>query len=320
MEPLEPLPVIRPMLATPGPLPGVGEEAEWAFETKWDGARCVVAVAGDGSLRLSTRAGDDVTARYPELAEFGRLLGGRAAVLDGEVVALADGRPDFGLLQRRLGVVNPRRAAQLAVRYPVHLVLFDVMHLDGRPLLALPYRDRRSLLSGLGLVGPHSSVPGYAVGHGQRAWDITLRAGFEGLVAKRLLSPYTPGIRSDQWRKIKHTPAQDVLIGGWTEGRGGIAGLPGAVLAGVEVPEGLRYVGSVGSGFSALERHDLARLLAVIPRDTSPFVNPVDLPAHWVEPRLVAEITMAGWTAAGRLRSPVWHRLRSDLTRDELGG
>lgn len=77
MEPLEPLPVIRPMLATPGPLPGVGEEAEWAFETKWDGARCVVAVAHDGSPRLSTRAGDDVTARYPELAELGRLLGGR---------------------------------------------------------------------------------------------------------------------------------------------------------------------------------------------------------------------------------------------------
>lgn len=308
-------PVIRPMLATVGPLPAGNEEAAWAFEAKWDGARCIVNTSGDGTIRLVTRAGNDATGTYPELAPLGEQLRGRTAVLDGEVVVLdARGRPDFGLLQRRMGVVNPRRTARLAMEYPVHLVLFDLMYLDGS-LLGSPYYERRSLLSGLGLRGPNWSAPGYVEGHGQQAWDASLQAGLEGVVAKRLTSAYLPGVRSPEWRKTKHLLTLDVIIGGWTEGHGGLAGLPGSVLAGVAEPAGLRYVGSVGSGLSDRERHELARYLEVIRLDRSPFLNPVDAAgAHWAEPRLVAEITLTGWTSAGRLRHPIWHRLRPDLT------
>ncbi|WP_328583878.1 non-homologous end-joining DNA ligase [Streptomyces sp. NBC_00370] len=314
--------LIRPMLAVPGPLPADDERAPdgsalWAYEVKWDGVRCVVEVASDAAVRLTTRAGNDATPRYPELASLGAQLGGRAAVLDGEVVVLdAKGRPDFGLLQRRMGVTNPRRAARLAVEYPVHLVLFDLMWLDGTSLLGRTYRERRAALAALGVSGPNWSAPGYIEGHGQEAWDATLRGGFEGVVAKRLSSRYTPGLRSPDWRKTKHLLTVDVIIGGWAEGRGGLAGLPGAVLVGLAEPEGLRYVGAVGSGMSERERHDLARYLGVIPRGGSPFANPVDVPApHWVEPRLVAEITISGWTSGRVVRQPVWHRLRPDLTR-----
>ncbi|WP_275462200.1 non-homologous end-joining DNA ligase [Streptomyces noursei] len=311
-----PYPVIRPMLAVPGPLPPEREQADWAFEAKWDGARCLVNAPGDGTVRLVTRAGNDATTTYPELGPLGQQLRGRPAVLDGEVVVLdPSGRPDFGLLQRRMGVLNPRRTARLAMELPAQLVLFDVMYLAG-PLVDAPYHARRAVLEGLGLAGPNWSVPGYLAGHGDRAWQAALGGGLEGVVAKRLSSPYLPGVRSPDWVKTKHVETLDVVIGGWTEGHGALGGLPGSVLAGVVEPGGLRFVGAVGSGLSDAERRELASYLGVIPLDRSPFVNPVDQTGvHWTEPRLVAEITFSGWTSVGRIRHPVWHRLRPDLTR-----
>ncbi|MFE7317925.1 non-homologous end-joining DNA ligase [Streptomyces sp. NPDC057555] len=311
-----PYPVIQPMLAALGPLPPEHEQASWAFEGKWDGARCIVNTPGDGTLRLVTRAGNDTTASYPELGPLGEQLRGRPAVLDGEVVVLdSAGRPDFGLLQRRMGVLNPRRTARLAMEFPVQLVLFDVMYLGGS-LLDVPYRERRAVLAGLGLAGPNWSVPGYVTGHGRQAWEAALQGGLEGVLAKRLSSPYLPGVRSPDWVKTKYQETLDVVIGGWLEGRGALGGLPGSVVVGVAEPAGLRFVGAVGSGLSDHERRELAHYLSVIPLDRSPFVNPVDLAGvHWAEPRLVAEIAFSGWTSAGRIRHPVWHRLRPDLTR-----
>lgn len=305
------------MLATPGPLPADGPDPQWAYEVKWDGVRCLAEAPGDGSLRLVTRAGNDATRTYPELTCLGDRLRGRPAVLDGEVVVLDEaGRPDFGLLQRRMNVADARRAGRLLADHPVHLVLFDVLHLDGRPLLDAPYEERRALLSGLELAAPEWSVPGHVVGQGDEVWETTLRNGLEGVVAKRLGSRYTPGVRSADWRKTKHVRTLDVVIGGWWEGRGGIAGLPGSVLAGIESADGVRYAGSVGSGLSDRERRELARYFEVLARDTSPFTGPVGVPgAHWVEPRLVAEVSHSGWTSQGRLRHPTWHRLRPDLTR-----
>ncbi|MEV0603208.1 non-homologous end-joining DNA ligase [Streptomyces sp. NPDC050315] len=313
-----PMPGWRPMLATPGPLPADGADPAWAYEVKWDGVRCLAHVPGDGSVRLVTRAGNDATRTYPELAALGAALRGRSAVLDGEVVVLdEEGRPDFGRLQRRMNVADARRTARLLTDHPVHLVLFDVLYLDGRPLLDAPYEERREALAGLELAAPEWSTPGYVVGKGAEVWETTLRNGLEGVLAKRLGSPYTPGIRSADWRKTKHVRTLDIVIGGWWEGRGGIAGLPGSVLAGIEEADGaLRYAGSVGSGLSDHERRELARYFEVLARDTSPFTGPVEVPgARWVEPRLVAEVGYSGWTAAGRLRHPTWHRLRPDLTR-----
>ncbi|MFG2479736.1 non-homologous end-joining DNA ligase [Streptomyces fagopyri] len=310
-------PSIAPMLAVPGPLPV--PDTDWAFEAKWDGARCILTATGDGAVRLASRAGNDVTMTYPELQALGSVLGGRGVVLDGEVVVLnASGRPDFGLLQRRMGVVNARRAARLALDSPAHLMIFDVMFLDGRALLDSSYAERREALSWLGLDGPHWSVPAYVHGQGAQVWDAVVREGLEGVVAKKLSSPYTPGVRSVHWRKTRRMETLDVIIGGWTQRSGAAEGVPGAVLVGLDGPAGLRYAGSVGSGMSEHEIAELSSYLAVITRSTSPFVDQADVAgAHWVEPRLVAEVTAAEWTTAGRLRHPVWQRLRPDLTRLE---
>ncbi|WP_399095851.1 non-homologous end-joining DNA ligase [Streptomyces sp. BBFR2] len=308
-------PVIAPMLATAGPLP-VPDDG-WAFEAKWDGVRCTLTVADDGTVRPVSRAGNELTATYPELLVPADGARGHTLVLDGEVVAPDPaGRPDFGLLQRRMGVTDARRAARLARRTPVRLVLFDVLYLDGRTLLAEPYRERRRVLSALELSGPAWSVPAALPGHSAEAWDAVVRAGLEGVVAKRLDSAYTPGVRSADWRKTKRVETLDVVIGGWTPGHGGLRGLPGAVLVGTDAPEGLRFAGAVGSGLSLRERRELAGYLEVLARTDPPFAGPVAVAgARWVEPRLIAEVTAASWTGAGRLRHPVWQRLRPDLTR-----
>jgi bifunctional non-homologous end joining protein LigD len=311
------LPEIEPMLATEAPLPGEGYDLDWGFEIQWDGARTVAYCAGDRAVRLMSGEGTDVTRTYPELAGIGEQHGQRQAVLDGEIVVLDDrGRPDGELLRQRMGVVNPRKVARLTMDAPVHLMLFDVMYLDGRSLLSTPYRERRMLLAGLDLAGPRWSTPEWTEGDMQRAWATSLRNGYEGIVAKRLSSDYQPGRRSPDWIKAKHIETHDVVIGGWVEGRGELRGLPGSLLVGVDAPDGLRFAGTVEYGLTAAERGELGEYLGALSRPDTPFADFVDVPgAQWVHPRLVAEVTVSGRTTTGRLRNPTWQRLRPDLTR-----
>ncbi len=314
------LPLIPPMLATPGRLPPAAQDARWAYETKQDGQRTVVYLPGDGTLRLRARSGEDITAAYPELQPLGGELGRLPAVLDGEVLALDDhGRADFQLLQSRMGLAHaPARAARMAARVPVHLVLFDVLHLE-QPLLTVRYADRRARLEALALDGPYWSTPGAVVGHGAEALRATREHGLEGVVCKRLDSVYEPGVRSRAWIKIRNMRAEDVLVGGWLPGKGRLTGLPGAVLVGQRSADGrLRYVGGVGTGWSGPERAELAALLRAAATDTCPFdpVPPVR-DAHWVLPRLVGEVSYSTRTRAGLLRQPSWLRLRPDLAPEE---
>ena len=180
---------IAPMLAVPGLLPtGPG----WGFEFKYDGVRAL-CYASSGLVRVLSRNGNDVTGTYPELAEAAPLPPGRRVILDGEIVALeaADG-PSFARLQQRIHVAQP--AATLLTAVPVVYYVFDLLHLDGQDLTGLPYAARRDLLDGLGLSGEHMRVPARFVDVDPRtvlqAADV---AGLEGVVAKRLASPYRPG-------------------------------------------------------------------------------------------------------------------------------
>ncbi|MFD9499002.1 non-homologous end-joining DNA ligase [Streptomyces sp. NPDC060035] len=316
------LPRIAPMLATPGTLPPAATDDQWAFEVKQDGQRAMAYLPGDGTVELLARSGADITAAYPELTALGAALDGVPAVLDGEIVALDNqGRSDFERLQSRMGLSgSPARAARMAERVPAHLVLFDAVFLRGTSLLRLPYTERRAALEGLGLGGAHWSTPAVVVGHGEEALGMTREAGLEGLIAKRLSSSYEPGVRSRTWIKIRHVHTVDVVVGGWVPGRGRLDGLPGALLVGERHEGGLRYAGSVGTGWSDSERTTLAGLLRVAAIGTCPFdeVPPV-AGARWVLPRLVGEVRYATRTRAGRLRQPSWHRLRPDLAPDDLG-
>lgn len=274
-----------------------------------------------GRLRgAACPVGEEITAAYPELRPLGGVLGSTAAVLDGEVLALDEqGRADFQLLQSRMGLAHaPGRAARRAAQVPVHLVLFDVMHLGRRSLLPLPYVQRRARLEALGLTGPHWSTPAALVGHGEQALRATREHGLEGLVCKRLDSVYEPGVRSRAWVKIRNMRSEDVIVGGWLPGKGRLTGLPGAVLVGQRAAGRLRYVGSVGTGWSEPERTELAALLAtaathVCPFDPAPPVHG----ARWVLPRLVGEVRYSTRTRAGLLRQPSWLRLRPDLAPEE---
>ncbi|WP_328869046.1 ATP-dependent DNA ligase [Streptomyces sp. NBC_00287] len=314
------LPLIPPMLATPGILPPATQDARWAYETKQDGQRVVIYLAGDGSLVLRARSGEEVTAAYPELRPLGGALGATPAVLDGEVLALDEqGRADFQLLQSRMGLAHaPGRAARRAAQTPVHLVLFDVMHLADRSLVPLSYVRRRQQLERLGLDGPHWSTPAALVGHGEEALRATQEHGLEGLVCKRLDSVYEPGVRSRAWIKIRNMHSEDVVVGGWLPGKGRITGLPGALLVGQRAEGRLRYVGGVGTGWSQQEREQLGALLRAAETDVCPFDPvPVVPGAHWVVPRLVGEVRFSTRTRAGLLRQPSWLRLRPDLTPEE---
>ncbi len=234
------LPLIPPMLATPGTLPPPAQDARWAYETKQDGQRVVVYLPGDGSLRLRARSGQDITAAYPELRPLATALGSTPAVLDGEILALDDrGRADFQLLQSRMGLAHdPALAARRAARVPVHLVLFDALHLSGRSLVSLAYTRRRGHLEDLGLDGPSWSTPAALVGHGEQALRATREHGLEGLVCKRLDSVYEPGVRSRSWIKIRNMRTEDVIVGGWLPGKGRLTGLPGRCWWGSGPPGG----------------------------------------------------------------------------------
>ncbi|OIJ90118.1 ATP-dependent DNA ligase [Streptomyces sp. MUSC 14] len=313
------LPLIAPMLATPGVLPPAAQDARWAYETKQDGQRAMVYLPGDGGVLLRARSGEDITAAYPELRPLGAALGTTAAVLDGEVLALDEhGRADFQLLQSRMGLAHsPARAARRAAGTPVHLVLFDVPYL-GESLVRQSYARRRVRLEELDLAGPYWSVPGAVTGHGAEALAATREHGLEGLVCKRLDSVYEPGVRSRAWIKIRNMRSEDVIVGGWLPGKGRLAGLPGALLVGQRSGGRLRYVGGVGTGWSEAERLELARLLDAAASGRCPF-DPVPriAGAHWVLPRLVGEVSYSTRTRNGSLRQPVWQRLRPDLAPEE---
>jgi bifunctional non-homologous end joining protein LigD len=139
-------PPISPMLATLGSRQDIHDEAEWAFEMKWDGIRAI-AVVQDGALRLTTRNGNDVTRTYPELAGLAELADGHDLVVDGEIVTLTrQGRPDFGLLQTRMGLTRPAEVEAAAKRAPAHYFVFDILELDGTDLRSEPYDERRAAL------------------------------------------------------------------------------------------------------------------------------------------------------------------------------
>lgn len=317
----QPVPeTLHPMLATAGSLPV--DEDGWSYEFKWDGVRAVASVEG-GRLRLTSRHGREMTATYPELRALGEALGSHQVVLDGELVALdATGRPSFEALQMRLHVVDAARARRLAQRNPATYLIFDLLHLDGISTVDLSYRQRRRLLEGLGLGAERWAVPASYPGPGADLLAAARASGLEGIVAKRDDSPYRPGRRSASWIKVKVFRTQEVVVGGWSPGRGSRDRRIGALLVGIPGEDGLDYAGKVGTGFSDAALDDLGARLRPMRRRSSPFAG--TLPrgdadgARWVAPRLVGEVRFAEWTRGGRLRHPVWRGLRPDKDPAEV--
>jgi len=309
--PLAPPPVYEPMLALL--VAEAFDDDGWLFEVKWDGHRCLAAL--DGATRLTSRAGRDVSGQFPELDGLHRQLAARNAVVDGEVVALDErGRPSFQRMQERFHL-SPEELVQRAgqARSPIEFLAFDLLFLDGEPLLDRPLLERRERLVEVlvedGRVRLSQAVRGEGVAFFERARAL----GLEGVVAKRAASPYRPGRRSPDWRKVKALRTQDCVIVGWTPGQGRRAATLGSLLLAVYDDGWLRYVGNVGTGFSdALLASLLAELKARETRRRPVEPDPGVRRARWVEPELVCEVGYQEWTRAGHLRMPSFKGIRTD--------
>jgi bifunctional non-homologous end joining protein LigD len=314
---------VSPMLATLGTVADIHDEEDWAFEMKWDGIRAIAEVRG-GALRLTTRKGNDVTSTYPDLAGLPDLLGDHDAVLDGEIVTLdKSGRPDFGILQTRMGLTRASEVTAAVKRAPAHYMVFDLLELDGESLVKKTYDERRAALEDL-LRPPKSDsvqVPPAFDGDLQHAIESSRELGLEGVMAKRRDSTYAVGRRSRSWIKIKHHRTQEVVIGGWRAGNGRRANTVGALLLGIPDGDGLRYVGKVGTGFTDAMLDDLKKRLSEHPLPSSPLTDVPSLDArdaHWVRPELVGEVEFAEWTPTKRLRQPSWRGLRPDKSVEDV--
>ncbi|MEB3022788.1 ATP-dependent DNA ligase [[Mycobacterium] crassicus] len=299
---------LAPMLATHGEVARLDPD-RWAFEGKWDGYRLLVE-ADRGRVRLRSRSGREVTGEYPQLQSLAGDLTEHHVVLDGELVALDDaGMPSFAAMQ------NSARTARM------EFWAFDLLYLDGRPLLRATYRDRRRLLETLAQE-TDLVVKDLLAADAAEALDQSRRLGWEGVVAKKWDSTYRPGHRSPAWIKHKHWRTQEVVIGGWRAGEGARGGGIGALLMGVPAGQKLAYVGRVGTGFTERELAALKKTLTPLSTAESPFdsalTGPDAVGITFVRPSLVGEVRYSERTTDGRLRQPSWRGLRPDKTPDDV--
>ena len=305
----EPMPAhLVPMLARLGRLPA--DERAYGFEIKWDGIRAL-SYYEPGRFRIESRNLNDITAQYPELRRLGRQLGSRDAVLDGEIVALDErGRPSFERLQQRMHLTRDAEIKRRVKDVPVQYLLFDVLYLEGRSTIALPYEERRELLESLDLEGPSWRVPAYHRGEGGALLAASAEQGLEGVVAKRLDSTYSPGRRSPAWIKVKNKQRVRLVVGGWLPEKERAERLGALLMGYFDAQGGFRFAGRAGTGWDAQERARLEKLLAPLARERSPFEGRRGpRGARHVEPRLVAEVEFTEWTNDGVLRHPSYKGL-----------
>lgn len=294
----------------------------WGFEMKWDGVR-ILAHLDNGTARLFGRSGREETERYPEIVAALAQLGYDGAVLDAEAVVTDKvGRPSFALLQKRINLTKASDIRRLAKEFAAQLMVFDLLRWDHQSLLELPYVTRRELLTELIGSAGRVQVPPSFEGELGAAIDISETLELEGVMAKRLDSPYRPGARDRSWLKVKHQRHQEVVIVGWKDSRTGADRL-GSLLMAVPGPDTghLQFVGCVGSGFSAAALVDAEKLLVPIGAEQPELsrLGDEDLRGvHWVSPQLVGEVSYAELLSSNRLRHPVWRGWRPDKRPDQV--
>jgi bifunctional non-homologous end joining protein LigD len=295
-------------------IPGDG----WTFEPKYDGIRALAYTTAT-DVKLITRNGKDKAAQFPEVVAALKKLASqtkRAFLLDGEIVALIDGKPArFQELQSRMNVKDPRMIERLSTSTPAAIALFDILVDGDDALIAKPWTDRRARL--LKLVGKRTSpnlwVTESNEGDGKKMLERARRQGWEGIIAKRMDSRYEPGKRPHFWLKLKIEFREEFVVGGYTDPRNAREHI-GSLLLGYFDKNRFIYAGHSGGGFTREGLSDMHKRLKPLERKTSPFeeIPKTNEKAHWVKPEVVVEVKFSEWTADRRLRQPIFVGLRDD--------
>jgi DNA ligase D-like protein (predicted ligase)/DNA ligase D-like protein (predicted 3'-phosphoesterase) len=292
---------------------------DWIFEVKWDGIR---AVAYANPLSILSRSGSEMVGQFPELDEIRELA--PECVLDGEIVLLRDGRNDIQALMGRFQKSDPRQIEADSRSLPVTYVAFDILERDGAPLIHLPLEERRRILEEYVKEGKYLVRSIAVQGEGERYYAEVVKRGLEGVMAKRLGSPYEPGARSGSWLKVKALKSCDCVVFGYTRGEGVRAGTFGALVLGLcDQGKGV-YIGRVGTGFDQADLEGITSMLAGLKAGEPTLTGTEKGEIVWVHPRMVVEVAFHSVTKDGRLRMPRLVRIRTDkkpedCTLDQLG-
>ena len=300
--------VIHPMLATLVDKPFSDED--WVFETKWDGFRSVCFMK-NGRARLVSRNQIEMTPQYPELEDLAKQFKAKQAIVDGEIVALDEkGMPRFQLLQPRVG----RKSGLGALRGKAQIVYyaFDLLYYDGADLTSCSLVERKALLEKILRPSGFVKYAEHIEAEGELFFKEIEKFKLEGMIAKRAASLYVQK-RSSDWLKVKTVQRSEVVIGGYTQPRGGRSHF-GALVVGLYRDKALHYVAHTGGGFNQQTLEKVYKLLQPLKTNTSPFVvkPKTNEPVQWVKPKLVAEVKFSEWTADARMRHPVFLGLRED--------
>ena len=302
----------QPMLATLAQ--EIPRGAGWVFEVKWDSYRAIADVAGSEAT-LTSRNGNDLTARFQNVAkELAKAVKTPDCVLDGEVCALDEsGRSSFSAMQ------------QAKAGTPIVYYVFDVLEVEGEPVIDLPLVERRKRLEQLLDRRNRTIRLSETFDDGEALLAAAKQQQLEGVMAKRLDSRYLPGKRTRDWLKIKTHHEQEFVVAGYTKGTGRRASSFGSLVLGYYVGDQLVYAGNVGTGFDSKEIERLLDALRPLRRPDAPFREVPKMPkvrksdVIWVEPKLVVEVEFAEWTHDGRLRAPSYKGLREDKPPEEVG-
>ncbi|HYZ66709.1 MAG TPA: non-homologous end-joining DNA ligase [Mycobacterium sp.] len=290
-------------------------DPDWIFERKLDGVRGLAFRDGD-RVRMLSRNRLSLNGTYPEIVEA---LAGQDVsrfVMDGEIVAFQGRRTSFARLQGRLGITDPEEAR--ASRIPVFYYVFDLLHLNGTNVTQLPLLQRKKLLRNNFQFDDPLRFTTHRVRDGEAAYRAACDRGDEGVIAKLAESPYEGG-RSRNWLKFKCSRDQEFVVVGYTAPKGSRVGL-GALLLGYYDKADLVYAGKVGTGFDDATLRSLHERLSRAEQTTPPITKGLarEPGAHWVRPKLVAQVAFGEWTRDGKLRHPRYLGLRTDKRPDEV--
>jgi DNA ligase D-like protein (predicted ligase)/DNA ligase D-like protein (predicted 3'-phosphoesterase) len=300
------------MLAKDAEKPFSGKD--WVFEIKWDGFRAISYVEAPFSVK--SRNQKELKQNFPELEQLRHL--GQGLVVDGEIVIMKNGKPDFQSLLERGQAVSQREIERQVARAPAVYIVFDVLEKDGESLTGLPLIERKRILKESLTEGSNVLFSDFIEENGEGYYQLVLEKGLEGVVAKRKDSHYEEGLRTGSWLKIKQLKTCDCIIFGYTEG-GGVRGKTfGALLLGVYGKEGKPvYLGKVGTGFSEQTLGMLMDKFEKIKTGTAPFKSDVGDGVTWLEPKLVCEVAYQVLTNDFKLRMARFHNLREDKAPED---